>query len=316
MAVKRSSKGSALISALFLMTLVAIGATAMSARLQLDIYRTRLILTSDALSLASEAVTFWAMDMIQRQTPIQLSEKFNQNKGTINYPKSFENLYPDVSIRGSLMDLQALFNLNNLQEAEQTAVFYRLLKTVLPEDKKSDVGKILNATKDWITESGNQKNNEFSSVYRQRKPAYQAAHQPMQSISEFRLVQGIEPDLYQTLLPYITALPSNKTPININTAPKAILMILGQGLDDTEAESLMQARGERGFQTLEEATELLTSLHIPLDQITLESNYFLSTAITQTKEHQTLSHYTILRRIKDPDGQIRVQMIFNSFHAL
>ncbi|MFZ4077782.1 MAG: type II secretion system minor pseudopilin GspK, partial [Legionellaceae bacterium] len=60
MAVKRSSKGSALISALFLMTLVAIGATAMSSRLQLDIYRTRLILTSDALSLASEAVTFWA----------------------------------------------------------------------------------------------------------------------------------------------------------------------------------------------------------------------------------------------------------------
>jgi general secretion pathway protein K len=57
----QSHRGSALISALFIMTLVAIAATAMSTRLQLDIYRTRLTLITDKLYLASQYVTFWAM---------------------------------------------------------------------------------------------------------------------------------------------------------------------------------------------------------------------------------------------------------------
>ena len=62
-----NKRGSALLSALFIMTLVAICATAMSMRLQLDIYRTRLTLDSDKLYLASQAVTFWAMDILSEQ---------------------------------------------------------------------------------------------------------------------------------------------------------------------------------------------------------------------------------------------------------
>src|SRR5438128_155496 len=60
--IKRN--GSALLSALFLMTLIAIAATAMSTRLQLDIYRTRLSFHSAQLNLASEVVGFWAMDRL------------------------------------------------------------------------------------------------------------------------------------------------------------------------------------------------------------------------------------------------------------
>ena len=59
---KSGSKGSALISALFLMTLIAIVATAMSSRLQFDIYRTRLVIASDKLYLSSQYVMFWALD--------------------------------------------------------------------------------------------------------------------------------------------------------------------------------------------------------------------------------------------------------------
>lgn len=57
-------KGSALLTALFIMTLVAIVATAMSTKVQLDIYRTRLILTHDKLYFASQAVTFWSMGQL------------------------------------------------------------------------------------------------------------------------------------------------------------------------------------------------------------------------------------------------------------
>ena len=54
-------RGSALLTALFIMTLVAIVATAMSTKLQVDIYRTRLTLTHDKLYLASQGVAVWAL---------------------------------------------------------------------------------------------------------------------------------------------------------------------------------------------------------------------------------------------------------------
>ena len=70
------NRGSALISALFIMTLVAIAATAMSTRLQLDIYRTRLTISSDKLFLASQAVTFWAMHTLSNESlQVRLNDK-------------------------------------------------------------------------------------------------------------------------------------------------------------------------------------------------------------------------------------------------
>ena len=303
-------RGSALISALFIMTLVAIGATAMSARLQLDIYRTRLTLTSDQLFLASEAVSFWAMDLLSDEKPIQLT-----NNGIINYPKSLYHLYPDIETKGSLTDLQSKFNLNNLQDIEKFPLFYRLLKLLTPEDKKSVLGQIINATCDWVKETSSQAKSEFSIFYAKQKPPYQAAHQKMQSVSEFRLIQGVDSAIYEAVAPFITTLPS-KTTININTAPRTILMTLGQGLDEAQAQNIIDTRGDRGFQTMEEANELLATFHIPLDQVTLESSYFLSTALTQTKEKQSLVHYIIFKRYKDSQGGIKVRVIFDSLNAL
>jgi general secretion pathway protein K len=62
---KKSMNGSALISALFIMTLIAIAATAMTLRLQLDIYRTRLLLTTNKQHYAAQFATFWAIDTLK-----------------------------------------------------------------------------------------------------------------------------------------------------------------------------------------------------------------------------------------------------------
>jgi general secretion pathway protein K len=58
---QKKLQGSALLTALFIMTLVAIVATAMSTRLQLDIYRTQMTLDSDKIYLASQAGTILSM---------------------------------------------------------------------------------------------------------------------------------------------------------------------------------------------------------------------------------------------------------------
>ena len=95
--MRNNQRASALISALFIMTLVAIAATAMAVRLRMDIYRTTTLLSSDTLYLASQAVTGWAMDELSvqntsfvalngtgkiRQLPKQLEHMFDFSQAT------------------------------------------------------------------------------------------------------------------------------------------------------------------------------------------------------------------------------------------
>lgn len=108
------TKGSALLTALFIMTLVAIVATAMSMRLQQDIYRTRLVITQDKLYLASQAVTFWALNELLDKN--NRFTKTNPLGMVAQYPKNMESIYNQVQLSGGLFDLQARFNLNNLVE--------------------------------------------------------------------------------------------------------------------------------------------------------------------------------------------------------
>ncbi len=126
----KSSKkqGSALISALFIMTLVAIAATAMSTRLQFDIYRTRLTIASDKLYLATQAVTFWGMDALKDIRKLKLNGK----DGLLaTLPTVLQRIYPEVELKGKVVDMQALFNINNLQDRKFHASFFHLLEHTL-----------------------------------------------------------------------------------------------------------------------------------------------------------------------------------------
>ncbi|AHE67167.1 general secretion pathway protein K [Legionella oakridgensis ATCC 33761 = DSM 21215] len=233
--------GSALLSALFIMTLVAIAATAMSTRLQLDIYRTRLTITSDKLHLASQAVTFWAMDKLSKKETILLPIE------GLKFPQEFATIYPQLVTKGRLYDLQARFNLNNLQDAKHQASFYRLLEILLKKTSDAQRKTIVRATQNWITpyrpDSGH---DEFQAFYLQQNPPYLPSHQLMKSVSEFRLLHGVDSQIYQTLSPYVIALPET-TPININTAPLPVLMTLGNGLNQSQVNEIIQARGEEGM---------------------------------------------------------------------
>ena len=320
--VRKKSRGSALISALFIMTLVAIAAMAMSVRLQQDIYRTRLTLTTDKLYLASQAVTFWAMGVLSHQ-PLQTDASL------LIYPKSREHDYPDILTTGQIIDLQARFNLNQLvivKSADQNnasniknqgaqALFSQLLNNVLSERQPSVYESIVKATTHWVNDNPpGQGKDELTAYYLKQKPPYSPSHQPMVSVSEFRLVQGVDETLYLALQPYISALPA-PTAININTAPLSVLMALGSGLNETEAATIIKARGEKGIANLNEITDLLKTLNIPVEQVTIESNYFLSTATTRTADRELL-HYTILKRTKDLKGKVIVRIVHDSLNDL
>ena len=308
------NRGSALLSALFIMTMVAIAATAMSTRIQLEIYRTNLALNHDKLVLASQGITFWAMgalaDKKSKLTAV------DENEVLLYYPdKPAVQMYPGVRSKGRVYDLQARFNLNNLKSNQKyNALFLKLLNQIIPKVSSKERKSIEQATSDWISQHQPGKSQtDLANYYKQQKPPYLSSHQQMQSISEFRLVKGVSANIYRALEPYLTALPK-ATPININTATKPILMSLGSGLTEEEANEIIEQREENDLTDKKKLLALSKKHHIPNNQVALESNYFLCVAIISVDEH-FLTKYTVLERQKNKEGRIKVSIISESYNG-
>ena len=299
-------RGSALITALFIMTIVAIAATAMSKRLQLDIYRTQMVLNSDRLYLATGAVLGWAKSELNAN-PLQW---IAQDKlGTVAYyPARLENIYPNAIIKGQLIDMQARFNLNNLNDKASLSFFETLIMHVAKQTDAIQRRSIIDATSAWIHPYNPAREQDaYLDDYLKKTPPYYPAYQPMADVSELRWVHGVNNKVYQALLPYVIALPE-PTPINLNTAPLTVLMGLGHGLDASQAHELLAARGKKGLTDIATISPLLKKLDIPNQQITLESQYFLSQAIASI-DHRNLTVYTLLKRQKDKKGIVRVMVL-------
>jgi len=300
------AEGSALISALFIMTLVAIAATAMSTRLQLDIYRTRMTIVHDKSYLASQLVAFWAMSTLSHKKEPNTTR--DPTGKLMNFPVPFQHAYPDVTITGQLTDLQSRFNVNNVQNTSYQPMFFNLLKDTVARGTEDQYRLILAATVRWVSPYAiGQHRDEFLDHYITQNPAYLPAYQPMKNISEFRLVEGVNARIYQLMSPHVTALPEI-TPLNINTANKHVLKALGHGLTENDVNELLKARDKEGIKTLQALNPLLQRLDIAADQITLESHYFASVAHVSTPD-QELTNTTVFKRTENKKGKVTITIL-------
>lgn len=307
----KRAQGGALLTALFIMTLVAIVATAMSTRLQLDIYRTRLITNHDKLYLASQAVTFWAMSELSNKE--NQFTQINRNKMVANFPKNLESIDAQIKLSGGIYDLQARYNLNNLVNRKSLSSFVLLVNHVINLPQNDRINLAL-AIHDWVQNYDLSRGKDnYTSFYLAQQPPYYPSHQAFKSVSELRLVKDVSASLYLTLEPYVTVLPE-ATPININTAPKPVLLSLGNGLNESQVNELIMARGTNGITNLKDIRELLKKLDLPNDQITIESQYFLCVA-KATSEDRNLTVYTLLKRSRDQQKKLTVSIIRQSINS-
>lgn len=304
-------RGSALLTALFIMTLVAIVATAMTTRLQLDIYRTRLIVTHDKLYLASQVVTFWSLNELTDKT--KLFTRLNEQGMVEQFPSKLGTIYDRVTLSGGLYDLQARYNLNNILEKKSMMSFINLIKNVLQSNDTASTNLAL-SVKDWLSAYELARGKDaYTAYYLSQKPPYFPSHQIMQSSSELRLVKDIDAATFLAFEPFITVLPET-TPINLNTAPKQLIMSLGNGISEVQANELIMARGEDGIKDIKDINELLKKLDLPNEQITIESQYFLNVANASSEDFNIVV-YTLLKRSKDNQGKLSVSIIRESINS-
>lgn len=125
----------------------------------------------------------------------------------------------------------------------------------LPEDSWGALADWIDS--DDLPRSGGVEN----SYYRSLKPGYDARNAKLATLAELSLVKGFTAELVRSLRPFVTiwswsesSIASSK--ININTAPKEVLLALDEGMDERMAESILERRRLTPFKNTGEISDV------------------------------------------------------------
>jgi len=137
----------------------------------------------------------------------------------------------DATISLRITDMQGRFNLNNLMTTDGKV-------NVLAQERFQNLLRILNLSPDISNEiigfidPSRSLDLGFSSAA--ARSNQMPAGQALFSVTELRALAGVTPAYYQTLAPYVTALPVG-TPINLNSASPTVLEALGANVANLPA---------------------------------------------------------------------------------
>ena len=251
-------RGAALLIVLMVVALVAIIASEMGARLQLQVQR--------ASNIKSSNQAYWyakSAEEYARMSLVTLMEETG-DKITLNQPWAQEFEYPmeEGGIRVNLEDMQSCFNINALPNANQTNVngqqpteamnaFARLLQLTNEEIPSFTVDTVRDSLADWLDSDDRMRiYGAEDSEYASRAFPYLAANGQMSSQSELRLINGVEAEWLEELLPQVCVIPDNdQLVINVNTLSEERAPVLAAltGLSLSQASSIIAARPLDGW---------------------------------------------------------------------
>ena len=311
--------------AVLLVAIAAILATALVDRLNLDIRRTENLIHSEQAYVYAQGAEIVAIAALVEDRKNSKHDSLDEIWAEQSPPFPVEG----GAVIGQLFDLQACFNINNLSATlnaaninEDRARFGRLLSAL---ELSPEIG---NSVIDWLdddaqtTSPGGAEDDWYIGL----TPAYRAANAPVSSISELRMIKGLEPvdgDLpYEKLVPasakippYVCALPIATT-INVNTASKEVLKSLATEISDDDADKIIERRQggpepdsgtPQPFETLENFKSFmqteLKKTNFVTSGMNVSSNYFLLDATAQIGNSRT-HLYSIIQR--NDNGSCRV----------
>lgn len=271
---RKRNRGVALITALLVVALATVAAVAMAARQQLDVRRTANLLDGDQAYAYAEAVEGWGRMILDRDAKANVVDKPDDTWAQQLPPIAV----PGGQIGGYIIDLQGRFNVNNLltpegQLSDPDAEYFQRLLRALELDEA-----LIPAVIDWIDSDFETRFPEGAEddYYLSTEVPYRAANRPLQSISELRLIKGVDAKTWQRLAPYVCALPA-RTGLNINTAQAPLLQALVDDFSQANAEQLVETRGDKGYDTIDAflQQDMFAGREIPTDSLTVASQYFL-----------------------------------------
>jgi len=252
-----SQAGIALLSAI----LITLTATAIIVSITheeaFSIRKTSRILSMDRARLYALGLEDWARIFLQKD---------RQDTAIDHLGEDWAISIPGLPIEGGLLsgfieDEQAKFNINNLLVSEEWVNRFRRLCNNLDIDTT-----FVPALLDWIDE-------DFEVRYpdgaEEHYDTYRVANRAMVDISELLLVKHVTVEIFDSLKPYITALPTT-TDVNVNTISETVFLSLGENLS---TDSFIQERDKEEFSSIQNFIE---RLQIPLEEsgLSVSTEYF------------------------------------------
>ena len=225
--MRRGHSGIALVTAILVVAMASLAATALLASANMAVHRTGSLRDTEQGLWMARGVEAWVRGILKADARESshdgLDEAWAQPVDYLPVDQGF--------VRGQIVDQQGLFNLNNLAvTAQPKAQFYeeqlaRLLAN-LPGNVTVPPG-LAASIRDWIDQDQNPSppGGAEDAVYLNLELPYRTGDRLLTAVSELLAIQGVTPELYAALRGLITALPA-ETPINVNTAPEAVLRSL------------------------------------------------------------------------------------------
>jgi len=303
----KKQQGVALITVMLIVALCVVIASQMTNRLQMQMQRsTNISFNQQAYWYAMGAEAFTKRVLItafkEDEEVTHLGQIWAQGETT--YPVDFGEITGEITDLQSCLNLNALraplgnnnsgsgsgSNNNNSASTSNTKVPARLaLETLLINLQLEGIAQfeaesMADALTDWLDEDGriSSAGGAEDDDYASREFPYLAANNYLASVNELRIIEHFTPAVINALKPYVCVLPASDVhKININTLnveqPELLQALLGSTLD--EAQQILSARGEEGFETIAEFYSLpeVTKLAISddkKDQFVVDSEYF------------------------------------------
>jgi len=296
---QRQQKGIALLSVMLIVVIVAALATQMHWDQRISTKRIQNMLILDQSQHFAQGAENWAREFLIEDARNSNFDHLQEDWAQALPPLPIEG----GLIQGRLIDLQGLFNLNNLIDTkgminEEAVNQFRILLQTIEVDSE-----ISNAIADWIdsdnypTFPGGAEDPSYSSL----NAPYKTANHYLTDISELMSIKGITSEIYRRLSPLVSALPIG-TAININTAPAEVLMTISENLTQQNIDYIVEQRELSPFENIQEFTELLSdTTNIDISKIvtplTTDSNYFLAELEVQLFERLYRRHSYLYRDV-------------------
>lgn len=195
---------------------------------------------------------------------------------------------------GFMVDAQSRININSILQKESEDRLRVLCNNleISPD--------FIPALKDWLdsdleTVDADGAEDDYYTALEQ---PYRTGNRVMSDISELLLVKGVDNKIYETLRPFISALPTT-TSLNINTIPAEIYNTLAKKLD---VDKFMDERGKDPFSSLGDYNKRMKQT-LPAKGLSVTTSYFEASGDVMLDE-KTLVITTLIHR--DSKGGTRI----------
>lgn len=302
--MKLCERGSALLSAMFIMTLVAIATMTLTLELRYHIAETDLVFSASERLNAATVARLTASEALLNDKYKTFGRELNAKPIKL---KAFQmNALPNITLSLEIQDLSQKFNINEMYQPPFKTAFYLLTKHLAEDGSGKSSFALTQEVANWVTESRARASQHDNQVI---------AHTPLVSMSELSFIKKLSPETLALLKPYVTLLPKGAQ-LNINTISEDILMSFAQGDEATKAvDNIVNMREEKPIESLDAIQSEIKKLNIKTHMLTTESQYFLAISTLSTK-NQTLTLYSLLERVKNnKDNTYEVRLIQETWHA-